>query len=115
VDAAPRLCDNSDSNRYIVTQGPTTVPAAAARARCAIGLLAFPMAKTPGLLVRPCSSALAKSSPSTSQREAARSDAGFNRVAIHDERVILVNKPGHFIAHNFNSEQTQSLSAARIE
>ena len=32
-----------------------------------------------------------------------------------DEPVILVNKPGHFIAHHFNSEQTQSLSAPCIE
>src|ERR1700758_1750460 len=79
---APRLSANNDSNRCIVTQGPTSVPAAPARARCAIGLLAFPMAKTPGLLVRPCSSLLAKPASSTLHREAARSDAAFNRAAI---------------------------------
>jgi len=31
------------------------------------------------------------------------------------EPIILVNKPNHFIVHNLNSEQTQSLGAARIE
>ena len=31
------------------------------------------------------------------------------------EPIILVNKPGYFIAHNFNSEQTQSSGAVRIE